>query len=287
MRLKSLRRNLLHKSERPAGFADTGAIVEPCDLRSGSLKRSSKPVKKRRPTGLRAFFKTIYGATHAEDGLITTRLATFLENERFVAAYNAGKSTGSWGQSELRWRVFVACWAASHARELEGDFVECGVSRGGISRAVMEYIGFQGLGKTFYLLDTYCGIPERMKETTARVAFDYSECFADVEKTFSCFPNVRLIRGMVPETLAHVKADSVAYLSLDMNCAEPEIAAAEFFWEKLSPGALVLLDDYCYSGEYNLQYQAFNKFAKSKGVEVLPLPTGQGLIVKRGNQSSK
>jgi hypothetical protein len=65
-----------------------------------------------------------------------------------------------------------------------------------------------------------------------------------------------------------------------MNCVEPEIAAAEFFWEKMTPSAVMLLDDYCYSEHYTLQHNAFNKFAKSKGAEVLPLPTGQGLIVK-------
>ena len=29
-----------------------------------------------------------------------------------------------------------------------------------------------------------------------------------------------------------------------MNCAAPELAAAEFFWDRLTTGAVVVLDDY-------------------------------------------
>jgi len=222
----------------------------------------------------------VWSSTYAEDGLMARRLAGFLHGEKFTAAYNAGKSTGSWGTTELRWRVFVACWAAGHAKLLPGDFVECGVNRGGISRAVIEYTDFSNLDKKFYLLDTYCGVPPRMKRSAADVVFDYSECYDDVRKTFSQFPNVRIIRGEVPETLPIVDSDKIAYLSIDMNCVEPEIAAAKFFWDKVSPSGVIVLDDYCYSEDYTLQHKAFDEFAKSRGAEVLPLPTGQGLIVK-------
>lgn len=64
-----------------------------------------------------------------------------------------------------------------------------------------------------------------------------------------------------------------------MNCAEPEIAAIEFFWPKLETGAIVVLDDYGLNGHIN-QKIAMDEFARSKGIKILTLPTGQGLIVK-------
>ena len=64
-----------------------------------------------------------------------------------------------------------------------------------------------------------------------------------------------------------------------MNCAEPELAAADHFWERLTPGALVLMDDYAYVGSH-AQKTAMDEFARRRGVEVLSLPTGQGLIVR-------
>jgi O-methyltransferase len=64
-----------------------------------------------------------------------------------------------------------------------------------------------------------------------------------------------------------------------MNIAEPEIAALEFFWDKLVCGALVVLDDYGWL-HYSLQKEEMDKFASKKGLEILTQPTGQGLLLK-------
>ena len=64
-----------------------------------------------------------------------------------------------------------------------------------------------------------------------------------------------------------------------MNNATPEIAAVNHFWDKLQPGAPVLLDDYGFV-RYEVQKQAFDAWAAEHGVEILALPTGQGLIIK-------
>jgi hypothetical protein len=71
----------------------------------------------------------------------------------------------------------------------------------------------------------------------------------------------------------------VAYLHIDMNCAEPEVAALTHFWDKLAAGAPVLLDDYAYLG-YEPQRLAMDEFARAHGITVGSLPTGQGLIFK-------
>ena len=64
-----------------------------------------------------------------------------------------------------------------------------------------------------------------------------------------------------------------------MNCAVPEIAAAEYFWDKLVSGAVIVLDDYGWVCHIE-QKLAFDEFASRKNVQVLVLPTGQGLIFK-------
>ncbi len=92
------------------------------------------------------------GCTYRHDGFITFRNADFLNEPLFQEAYRLGQATGSWGSAKVEWRAYVVCWAAAHGRRLEGDFVECGVNRGGYSRAVMHYIGFQELpDRKFYL----------------------------------------------------------------------------------------------------------------------------------------
>ena len=122
-------------------------------------------------------------------------------------------------------------------KNLEGDFVECGVNRGGLSRAVMHYVGFEELNKTFYLMDTFCGLVKEQISDAERACgigvyeSKYDECYEAVKQTFSAFENVAIVRGAIPETLAQVKTDRVCYLHIDMNCAEPEIAAAERVWD--------------------------------------------------------
>ncbi len=82
--------------------------------------------------------------------------------------------------------------------------------------------------------------------------------------------------------MPQVRAEKIAYLHLDMNCSVPELAAIQFFWERLVPSAFVLLDDYAYYG-YLSQKIAMDHFAQEKGIKILSLPTGQGLLVKPVN----
>jgi len=173
------------------------------------------------PKRWRSIAGTARRATYVEDGLIACRISDFLLDDKFARAYDAGKATGSWDDMDLRWRVYVSCWAGQHAMRLPGDFVECGVNRGGMASAVMKYTNFSQSDKKFYLLDTYCGIPDEMKSSSADVDFRYRECYVDVCKTFSQIPNVRIIRGAVPSTLEKVESHQIAFLSIDMNCAPP------------------------------------------------------------------
>jgi hypothetical protein len=76
-----------------------------------------------------------------------------------------------------------------------------------------------------------------------------------------------------------VETARVSYLHLDMNCAPPEVAAFEYFWEKLVPGAIVLLDDYAYLG-YESEKEAMDVLAEERKLRILSLPTGQGLLIK-------
>ena len=68
-------------------------------------------------------------------------------------------------------------------------------------------------------------------------------------------------------------------MHIDMNCAPPEVAALEYLWPRLVPGALVLLDDYGYQ-RHELQKDAMDGLAARLGVSILSLPTGQGLLVR-------
>lgn len=220
-----------------------------------------------------------------EDGLATKdQAADFLSETKFSNSYSVGKATGSWiRSSEIRWRVKVVLWAAEHALKLEGDFVECGVNKGGYARAIYEYTNLKVSGKKFWLLDTYNGIPAgqaKLSNVSAGIGMgSYQDCYEEVTQTFASFSNARIVKGMIPDTLNQVTSEKISYLSIDMNIAIPEIAAAIYFWDKLVPGGIIVLDDYNFVFHPE-QRTAFDAFAQERGCSILPLPTGQGLMIK-------
>jgi O-methyltransferase len=215
----------------------------------------------------------------------------FMADPRFVAAYQAGmrsdhrldRHAPETVDIHIEWRIHVCCWAAWHAKQLVGDFVECGTNTGIMSLAVCHYIDFNSTGKRFFLFDTYRGIPEDQIGSQEAHALEqnlaYRDCFATAQRNFDPFPNAILVRGKVPHTLPTQPIDEVCYLMLDMNIVHPEREALAYFWEKLVPGAIVLFDDYGWLG-YEAQKNAHDAFAAAHGVKIMNLPTGQGMLIK-------
>jgi len=227
--------------------------------------------------------------TYNQDGLATSHNADFMRDERFLQAYRVGLENGRPG-TQVEWRTHVALWCATQALALEGDFVECGVHTGILSGAVMTYLDFaKQASRKYYLFDTWAGIPlEQMSEEEKRIGVaemnrkyqNGDVLHADVVKKFSRWPNAVVVRGRVPDTLSAMEGSKkIAYASIDMNVAAAEMAAAEFLWPRLVPGALMLLDDYGWSAHVN-QKKAWDAWAAAHGVMILSLPTGQGLIRK-------
>jgi len=207
-----------------------------------------------------------------------------------MSAYRRGarsghKFTDNPDTLHVEWRVHTVLALAHYAIQLDGDFVECGVNTGIYSLALCEYLEFQKLDKNIFLFDTFEGIPlEQMTDdeiSEGRPAENklYEDCYHSVSDSFRRYPNAHLIRGVVPESLEAVDIARVCYLSIDMNIVKPEIDALNFFWDKLSPGAPIIFDDYGWK-KYRHQKDAQDKFARSKNLTILELPTGQGVLLK-------
>lgn len=228
---------------------------------------------------------------YASDGLFTLHSDRFREDPAFRRAYARGVRAG-WGYDpRFTWRVHVALWAAKAALRVPGDFVECGVNAGFISSAIMEYLDWRNVDKKFYLVDTFTG-PVFSQYSEAEVAAGRVEAARNalaagayvtdlerVQANFAEWPSAIVVQGTVPDVLPRLPVSSVALLHIDLNCAGPERAALEYFWDRLSPGALVLFDDYTYFGQ-QCQGDAIDEAARQLGATVLSLPTGQGLIIK-------
>ncbi len=228
---------------------------------------------------------------YAEDGLVSAHDGGFREDPRFRNAYARGVQASGGLDPHFEWRIHVALWVAEMGLRLPGDFAECGVNAGFCSSAIMRYLDWNAVGRRFWLFDTFAGpvleqftVEEKRagRAAIAKAAIEAGAYVTDLERVrenFAEWPSAVLVPGMVPDALSVAQVERLAFLHIDMNCAAPEVAALEYFWERLSVGAGVLLDDYAYVG-HECQRRAMDEAARRFGRSVLALPTGQGLIVR-------
>ena len=214
----------------------------------------------------------------------------FMHTDKFESAWNfasdAAKKGWDKGVPDIRWRTHVAIWAAHNGLKIEGDFVECGVHTGILSLAICHHLDFAKVDKKFWLFDTWAGIP---LEGLSEADKDYAEnknsqiytrdIFTEVQDTFAPYPNCHLVRGLLPGTIDEAQINKIAYLSIDLNNTKAEEESIHALWPKLSKGAFIVLDDYGWTACKD-QRDMWNDFAASKGVMIVTLPTGQGLLVK-------
>jgi hypothetical protein len=224
------------------------------------------------------------------DGLRCIHNHDFMIDPEFTTPYKRGMQAAGEDYGWY-WRVHIGLWAARSAFRIDGDFIECGVNRGFLSSAIMNALDWDKSGRIFYLLDTFGGLDDRFVSEEEKIAgvMDrnkrdinsgfYTKNLSEVEKNFSEWKNIKIVAGSIPETLDRVVSEKIAFLHIDLNCALPEIAAIEHFWNRIQLGGIVLLDDYAYYG-YQSQKDEMDAWSKRTGVPIASLPTGQGLIVK-------
>ncbi len=199
----------------------------------------------------------------------------FLSDPRLVAAVTAEQP--SHAELTLAWRTHTLCWAAESCLSVPGDYVECGSYQGYSMAVVLRYLsGLQG--RQCYLYDLFD--PPGGEGEGRRLPAHSPELFERVRARFAAWPNVLVTRGKVPDVLAEVAPPRIAFLHVDMNNAQAERGALEVLFDRISPGGIIVFDDYGWTG-YRDQKHAADEFMRERGLAVLELPTGQGLVVKR------
>jgi hypothetical protein len=228
---------------------------------------------------------------YEQDGLFSVHSQAWRATPEFKAAYARGVQAAHGADPGVEWRTHIALWAARVALSARGDFFECGVNAGFLSSAIMHRLNWSELARRFYLIDTFSGpvleqySPQEVASGRLRIAqtgLDRGAYVTDIDgirANFSEWPSAIVVPGAVPEILHSLDPGEVAFVHIDMNCAAPDVAAFEFFWDRLSPGGIVLFDDYGYYG-HDSQREAIDAAVRLAGIEILALPTGQGLVVK-------
>ncbi len=218
------------------------------------------------------------------EGLATwSKTLPFMADARFVEL--ASKHAHLLPIANWHWNLQTVLWAVQQARGVAGQFVELGVFKGHTTIFLAEYLDFAAWEKRWYLYDTFEGIPDDQLDPgwadSNKAAYNPSTfSFEETRDRFTAFPNIEVIKGRVPEILAETSPDRIAFLHMDLNNSAAEIAALEALFERISPGGIIVFDDYGWSSA-KAQHHAENRWFADRGLQILALPTGQGLFIKR------
>ncbi len=174
-------------------------------------------------------------------------------------------------------------FAKSSALLVEGDIAQVGVYKGGTAKMIAEC--FSNSRKKFYLFDTFDGLPDAsekdgIKNNEKKQFADVS--LGEVKSYLSDYPNTEFKKGFFPHTAKGLEGKQFCFVYLDADLYESTKDGLNFFYPRMLPGGVILLDDYG-TGTWPGVGKAVREFCAEN--EIYPIKTAwwQGLIIK-GNK---
>jgi O-methyltransferase len=149
-----------------------------------------------------------------------------------------------------------------------GDFVECGVWKGGSVMAMINtLVEVNGVNRDIWLYDTFDGMPTPTDKDHAIDGIDAEDYFLETkindESSDWCrspltevknnvaltkYPKqcLKFVKGDVCKTLKGDKPQDIALLRLDTDWYESTKAELEHLYPRLKRGGILIIDDYGY-----------------------------------------
>jgi len=162
--------------------------------------------------------------------------------------------------------------------EIPGDFVECGVYKGGSIMAIaLALLRENCSDRELYLYDTFCGMTQptdadvdfhgRGPTTWAQWAIaDIADVKAAVNSTGYPPGRMHFVKGRVEDTLPARAPNNICLLRLDTDWFESTRHELVHLFPRLSQGGVLIVDDY---GQYRGSRKAVDEYFSDAGVPVL------------------
>jgi O-methyltransferase len=127
--------------------------------------------------------------------------------------------------------------------QLEGDVAEVGVFRGGVGILLGDMLP----NKNIYLFDTFEGIPEVCEKDNFHIVKDFDDVdYEEVKETLSEWSNIKVYKGFFPNEQSNqlLSNKKFSIVHIDTDTYNSYIDCLEFFYPRMVPNGLILLDDY-------------------------------------------
>lgn len=199
----------------------------------------------------------------------------YLEDEEFLEFYSRYMDAGNWHSLDRKYLLREMLKVVSR---IPGDIAECGTYKG--FSAYLMCRSLQGTSNEVHLFDSFEGLPdvEEVDGTWwAKGRFASPEdC---VHETLAGFTNYKVYKGWIPDRFPEVAGRRFRLVHIDVDLYRPTYDSLEFFYPRVEPGGIILLDDHgcntCPGAK-----QAADEFFSEREEKVAVLPTGQGLVLK-------
>ena len=172
-------------------------------------------------------------------------------------------------------RLYVIEQLAEYCSTIEGNFAECGAYLGSSAFFIAKQ-----RNKKVYLFDSWEGLSEPTIQDGSY--WKKGDLESDLEKAkhnLRNFENIEYFKGWIPSRFNEVKNKTFSFVHIDVDIYEPTKDSLDFFWERLTPGGVLICDDYGFANCPGARKAMEDFFA---GVSVIiSLPTGQGMVIKR------
>lgn len=178
---------------------------------------------------------------------------------------------------------------------IPGDFVECGVWRGGQSMLMAHtLIGLNQTNRDLWLYDTFAGMSKLTEQdislTTGKSAQLWWEegkkagyndwCYApleEVQKNLGAtgYPKDRMhfVKGKVEETIPQTRPEKISILRLDTDFYESTYHELKHLFPLLEKGGVLVIDDY---GSWKGAREAVDQYFQENDISMLLFRIGSG-----------
>ncbi len=186
-------------------------------------------------------------------------------------------------------RCFMLYQFAKHAALLpHGDVAQVGVYKGGTAKMIAYC--FSKTSKKFFLFDTFEGLPalsekdKRETDVTRKVSVEgtvkqFGDVhLEDVREYFADCQNVEFKKGLFPETARGLEGRKFCFVYLDADLYQSTKDGLEFFYPKMVPGGVIMLDDYRTSNWPGVE-KAVREFQEENHISPITTTWWQGLII--------
>lgn len=179
--------------------------------------------------------------------------------------------------------------------DVPGHIVECGVWRGGsMMTAALSLLESGDVSRELHLFDTFEGMPEPGEKDVRYDGTPAAHLLAtntkdakiwaiagldDVKQGMGgiAYPKAKIFyhQGRVEHTIPDQAPETIAILRLDTDWYESTKHELEHLYDRLSPGGVLIIDDYGYFEGSRL---ATDEFIEKTGAKLLLIPANSGRI---------